>query len=420
MNRFHTTFAFVLVTVLSTCGTETTSQQSVPTGAQMFAGEASENTFQFVAPALSDDELRTGWISLFDGTTLFGWEANSNANWTVTDGGITADSGTPGLLLTAFEYGDYELRCDFRLAAGGNSGVFLRTTSDPTSPVTDCYELNMCDTHETFPTGSLVARSRAPDSPAVEDGNWHSWHVRLAGRRISVELDGAAVLDFQDTYDAARTIGRIGLQMNGGRVEFRNIFLRPLELQALFSGHDLSGWRIVPGSMSSFEVADGAIHVLDGPGFLETESVWDNFLLQAEIRTGGAKLNSGIFFRAMPGTEDAPSNGYEMQIHNGFRDGDRSKPSNAGTGAIFRRSTARYVVADDESWFQCTLIAQGNRFGSWINGYPVMLWTDDRELNDNPRKGRRSKAGHVSLQGHDPTTDLRFRNLRIARVKREA
>jgi hypothetical protein len=34
-------------------------------------------------------------------------------------------------------------------------------------------------------------------------------------------------------------------------------------------------------------------------------------------------------------------------------------------------------------------------------------------MNDSPRLGCRLKPGIISLQGHDPTTDLSFRNLRI-------
>jgi hypothetical protein len=46
----------------------------------------------------------------------------------------------------------------------------------------------------------------------------------------------------------------------------------------------------------------------------------------------------------------------------------------------------------------------------------VVDWTDEREPADNPREGRRLEAGHLILQGHDPTTDLNFRNLRIAEL----
>ena len=89
------------------------------------------------------------------------------------------------------------------------------------------------------------------------------------------------------------------------------------------------------------------------------------------------ELNSGFFFRALAGTEEAPSHGYEYQIHNGF-DPDRSHPNNAGTGAIFRRVDARYVVANDQEWFTATLVAHGPRICCWVDGYQVVDWVDER------------------------------------------
>ena len=44
----------------------------------------------------------------------------------------------------------------------------------------------------------------------------------------------------------------------------------------------------------------------------------------------------------------------------------------------------------------------------------VIDWTDDRKPNDNPREGQRLTPGHFSLLGHDPTTDLAFRIIRLA------
>jgi hypothetical protein len=41
---------------------------------------------------------------------------------------------------------------------------------------------------------------------------------------------------------------------------------------------------------------------------------------------------------------------------------------------------------------------------------------DERKPNANPRNGKRLEAGHISLQGHDKTTDILFRNLRLAEL----
>ncbi len=366
---------------------------------------------------LTREELDAGWVRLFDGHTLFGWTANNDLKWIVKDGVISSDSesGSPGLLCTTTRFADYELRCDYKLAKGGNSGIFLRTPLKPTDPGVDCYELNMCDTHPAFGTASLVKRAK-PESPILGDGDWHSFHVRVEGPKVTVQFDGKPALEYTDATQKPLTTGFIGLQMNGGKIEFRNVYLKPLGTASLFDGQTLAGWREVPGSKSKFSVQEGTIHVTNGPGFLETEQTAGNFVLQFEAITNGDKLNSGVFFRAMTGTEKTPSHGYEFQIQNGFKNGDRTQPDDHGSGAIFRRAPARRVIASDRKWFSAMLVADGPHFTSWIDGVQVVDWTDERADNENPRQGRRLEAGHFSLQGHDPTTDLAFRNLKLAKT----
>jgi hypothetical protein len=46
----------------------------------------------------------------------------------------------------------------------------------------------------------------------------------------------------------------------------------------------------------------------------------------------------------------------------------------------------------------------------------VSDWTDARKPAENPRQGQRLKAGTIILQGHDPTSDFFFRNIRIAEL----
>jgi hypothetical protein len=370
---------------------------------------------------LTDDQLRDGWIALFDGKTLFGWVANSETTWSVKDGEIVSPSGTPGLLLTTSEWRDYELRCEAWLEKGGNSGVFLRTVPHPTSPAKDCLEFNLCDTHESFPTGSLVARVKAQKETNA-DGDWHALHVTVQGGKFTAEIDGQTVLDASSPEFAKTGGSRIGLQQNGGTVRFRNVFLKPLGTQPLLIGTNLAGWTIVPGSKAKFAAEDDTIHVTGGAGFLETEQTYGDFVLQFEAKLNAKDVNSGLFFRAERGTEIAPSNGYELQLQNTISDGDRTKPADYGdgfgTGAIFRRQRARYVNASDKEWFDVTLNAKGNHFATWVNGLQVADFTDERKPDPNPRRGRRDEAGHISLQGHDPTTDANFRNLCVAPLPR--
>ena len=91
-----------------------------------------------------------------------------------------------------------------------------------------------------------------------------------------------------------------------------------------------------------------AVRMKSGPGDIQSEGRYGDFVLQLECKTNGKHLNSGVFFRCVP---DQYQNGYEAQIQNGYKDDDRTKPSDFGTGAIYRRVPARKVVANDNEWF---------------------------------------------------------------------
>ena len=79
------------------------------------------------------------------------------------------------------------------------------------------------------------------------------------------------------------------------------------------------------------------LHVTNGRGILETEASYGDFVMQLDCFVDGDGLNSGVFFRSIPGEF---ANGYESQIHNGVKDGDpheahrrrhrRHLPSNHG------------------------------------------------------------------------------------------
>ncbi len=371
-------------------------------GRPAIAGEANK---------LTDDELAEGWILLFDGETTFGWQAASKANWSVADGIISVSEGEPGLLCTTSAFADFVLRVDFRNPKGTNSGVFLRTATVPKNPAVDCYELNIADASiSPFPTGSFVQRKRGEGEH--DSADWRSYEVTAVGGHFLVKLDGVTVLDYTDPEPLAR--GPIGLQLNSGKVEFRNIKLKPLGLQSLFNGRDLTGWNVYPDKKSVFSVTPaGELNVTNGDGQLESEQKLGDFVLQLEVFSGGKSLNSGIFFRSIPGQF---WQGYECQIQNGFRDGDRTQPLDCGTGGFYRRQNARRVMSDDFKWFPLTLIVGGDHMAAWVNGYPVSDWTDRRTADENPRKGKRLAAGTLSIQGHDATTNLSFRKLRAAEM----
>ena len=243
-------------------------------------------------------------------------------------------------------------------------------------------------------------------------GQWRTFDLTVEKGRIRVRLDGDDILSYTDPEPLRR--GAVGLQFNEGTIEFRNVKLRPLGFESIFDGKDLTGWRVYPGKKSVFSVTSaGELHVTNGPGQIETASVYADFVLQVKVKCNGRNLNSGIFFRSIPGEF---WQGYESQIHNGFENGDRTAPLDYGTGGIYRRQPARLIVSDDFVWFHKTIIASGRHIATWVNGYPVSSWTDMRPADPNPRKGLRTEPGTIIIQGHDPTTDLLFSNLRVVEL----
>ena len=365
-------------------------------------------TCQAADNQLTEQEQADGWLLLFDGETMFGWKPVGKVNWAINDGVISASEGEVSLLRTTTQFSDYIFTVDFRADVATNSGIFLRTSPKPAVVDRDCYELNIAPQDNPFPTGSFVGRKKLEGAP--NDGEWHHYEVSMNGGNITVKLDGEEVLVYDDPKPLGK--GYIGLQHNSGKVEFKNVKLKPLGLESIYNGKDLSGWKTYPDTPAEFSVADdGTLSVKNGRGPLETESSYADFVLQLDCQSHGEALNSGVFFRCIPG--DVDMNGYESQIQNGYKDNDRTKPVDCGTGGIFRRVDARRVVSDDFKWFRKTIIADGPHFSVWVNGFQVTDWTDKRKADENPRRGLRTKAGSIMIQAHDPTTDLSFRRLEI-------
>ncbi|MEC9094330.1 MAG: DUF1080 domain-containing protein [Planctomycetota bacterium] len=354
-----------------------------------------------------------GWISLFHGNPGYGWRAVTNANWSCVDNrDLTVSRGQAGLLRSTTQFDDFSIRLQFKATPRTNSGVFIRTSPSPNSPLEGCYEINIAPQSNSYPTGSIVGRVKGTVIKDFDYSIWHRMEISAIGNTISVKIDGQKTSVYRDPKPIRK--GYIGLQFNQGAVAFRNIYLKPEGLVSLFNGKSLAGWKEYPEMKSKFSAEGGVLNVKDGSGQLETKNLYQNFVMQLKVKTNAPKLNSGIFFRCIPGEK---MNGYESQIQNGIIDNDRSRPEDCGTGGIFRRKNARIVPANDQEWFIKTLVVDGPHVATWVNGEQVCDWTDQRKPDANPRKGLRLKAGTIMIQGHDPTTDIDFKDLLIREMK---
>ena len=361
-------------------------------------------------PELTSPQIEEGWISLFDQKSLFGWKPTSDAAWKVENGEIRIDSGQPGLLRTTSQFDDFEFIVEFKASQGTNSGIFFRTSPKPNNVNRDCYELNIAPLDNPFPTGSLVGRKKC--APAVTPNQWHRFHVTANGPNIKVILDGQEVLNYFDPTPIGR--GYIGLQLNQGAIAFRNIALKPLNTRSLLNGQSLDQWDTSQKLKSTFELTkQNELRILNGKGQIESKAAFGDFIFSMQCKTNAIGLNSGVFFRCIPGDV---MNGYESQIQNLFKNNDPSQPVDCGTGGIFRRSDARRVNALDQTWFTKTIIATGPHISVWVNGYQVTDWSDTRKPDPNPRRGLRLEKGTIIFQGHDPTTDILLKNIRAKEI----
>jgi hypothetical protein len=352
---------------------------------------------------LTPKEIADGWILLFDGETTFGWKVDGEAK--VSDGTliIGGEKATTATLTTTFGTCEYRLE-HTDLQGPGQAKVSFSGAGEGGGTA----------------AGSCVIRPASGDQKA--------WHV-YSGSLTSGDLP-------------IRTTVRVEVPA-GARVALQNFKIRPTGTKALFNGKDLTGWKRFTAdekrAKTEFSVTgEGYLHLKNGPGDLQSEKQLDDFVLQVECRTNGKNLNSGVFFRCIPGDYQ---NGYEAQIHNGFAESPKeytveefdpkthelkdkvkvkSAASDYGTGAIYRRVPARTHAANDNEWFTMTVVAHGRHIATWVNGVQQVDWTDNRPLKDNPRNGCRLEKGPISLQGHDPTTDIDFRSIRAVALPRPA
>ena len=369
--------------------------------------DESVNVEALLEARLPAEDLDLGWIRLFDGQSLLGWKATSDVDWKVENDHIVATKGEPGFLLTEVRFSDYEIELEFQADEKTNSGLFLRTSDDVKDPAKDCYEINIAPTDNPFPTGSIVGRAKVSEQvTAPESDQWHSLHALVDQDHIQVWVNGQQAADYKDTTGLAA--GKIGLQFREGAIRFRNIRLRPIGYSVLPKA-EKSDWNEPAGAIQATFTDTGTIKLKGGRGHIELLQPHANLCLQATALTLTENVNSGIFFRCIPGED---MNGYECQIHHGFKE-DRRRAVDAGSGSIFRRQNAKAVLSDEGKPVHITIVADGPTMATWVEGVPVVTWTDTRASNDNPRKGLRTEAGTIMLQGHDPGSEVEFTALSI-------
>ncbi len=191
-------------------------------------------------------EAREGFVKLFDGKTLEGWQG-ALKGYTVEDGVLVCIKKGGGQLYTKKEYADFIFRFEFKLEPGGNNGVGIRTPMK-VNPAYGGMEIQILD--DTSPRyaklkpyqyhGSIYGVVPAKRGHQKPVGQWNSQQIMCRGSKVRVTLNGTVIVD-ADLSKIEKTIdgrnhpglhnkkGYIGFLGHGARIEFRNIRIKDLE-----------------------------------------------------------------------------------------------------------------------------------------------------------------------------------------------
>ncbi len=189
--------------------------------------------------ALAGEE---GFVPLFNGKDLTGWkESGKPGSFTVKDGVIVGKKGkdTAYLLSTEKKYGDFVLRLEYRLAADGNSGVFVRVPHFEGRSSREGMEIQLQDDkgkedkHKPAQrTGAIYGAVPPTRAAARGPGEWNTLEILCQGDRIQVTLNNVVVNDLKmSEHEALRKRPREGficLSAHTNVVELKNARLKEL------------------------------------------------------------------------------------------------------------------------------------------------------------------------------------------------
>jgi hypothetical protein len=210
---------------------------------------------------LSAEEQRLGFEALFDGKSFTGWE--QKGNWVIADGAFyRKDKGGDLTWKVKQIPDDFELRFEWKVSKGCNSGVYYRPGQ---------YEYQVLD-NVGSPYGENPRQAAAslffcmaPSRDATRPvGEWNEGRIVGKGTVIQHWLNGEAVIDFDYTdpkwakeIELLRIRGAnlaargafLRLQDHGQDVWFRNLRLRTIPPQEKLTRHPFTPMPIPPAAL---------------------------------------------------------------------------------------------------------------------------------------------------------------------------
>ncbi len=197
---------------------------------------------------------QASWTNLFDGTTATGWKALGP--FKVAEGLLTASEH--GVASTEKSYDNFELELEWRVVAGGNSGVYYRANPEKlganyTYPGTEFQLLDNAihpdGKNPKTSTGALYGVIPPEGTFTRPAGEWNTSRIVARGPQVEHWVNDQKVLSYDmdsEAWRQALTVaknadiatnaasrsGCIALQGHTGEVAFRRIRVREIPATA--------------------------------------------------------------------------------------------------------------------------------------------------------------------------------------------
>jgi hypothetical protein len=180
---------------------------------------------------------------------------------------------------------------------------------------------------------------------------------------------------------------------------------------ALCDGTTFNGWKPAEENKDTWTVKDGAFVAHGNRShlfYVGDEKPFKNFDLKVDVMTDPVS-NGGIYFHTKYQAEGWPKGGFECQINNTH--GDWIK-----TGSLYGLVNIANSPAQDGKWWTQEIIVQGNSVTVLVDGKRVFQYIEPPGTEAGKDFGRKVAEGTFALQGHDPKSTVRYKNIRVKRL----
>ncbi len=180
---------------------------------------------------------------------------------------------------------------------------------------------------------------------------------------------------------------------------------------SLMDGKTFDGWKKAEESPDTWKVVDGAF-VAAGPRchlfYVGDEKPFVNFHLKMEVMTEPGS-NGGIYFHTRYQARDWPKYGFESQVNCTHSDWIK-------TGSLYGVVNIGRAASQDRTWWTQEIIVKGRSVTVIVDGQRVFEYTEPVGAQPGRDFTRKLDSGTFALQGHDPKSTIRYRNIRVKRL----